>query len=235
MNAPAVAQPAQPTIKLIAPIWHTVLFLIALGSLTAWSAYRHGLPQFGEPRRSTSYLVTIVMEWLLAGLAIWGARLGGVSFQELIGERWSRPIQFFRDLGIGIVFLIGSNVVIAALSVVLHVGRNADLTKMLPHSRQEGMLWILVSLSAGICEEITMRGYLQKQFGGLMQNTSAAIFAQGILFGLAHAYQGYKHMITIAVLGCMLGWLARRQQSLKPGMLAHFMQDAIGGFLSGSH
>jgi membrane protease YdiL (CAAX protease family) len=40
-------------------------------------------------------------------------------------------------------------------------------------------------------------------------------------------------MFTIVVLGCMLGWLAQWRQSLRPGMLSHFLQDAIGGIILG--
>jgi hypothetical protein len=40
-------------------------------------------------------------------------------------------------------------------------------------------------------------------------------------------------MFTIAVLGCMLGWLAQWQKSLRPGMWSHFLQDAAGGLFHG--
>jgi membrane protease YdiL (CAAX protease family) len=42
-------------------------------------------------------------------------------------------------------------------------------------------------------------------------------------------------MLIIAVLGCMMGWLAQWRQSLRPGMLSHFLQDAIGGIIQGRH
>jgi membrane protease YdiL (CAAX protease family) len=234
MNAPAVAQPAPSPPRLIAPLWHTLLFLLALAGLAAWSAHRHGLPAFGGSR-ATSYVVTIACEWLLLGLAVWGIRLGGVTLRSLIGGRWSRPTLFLRDLGIGIAFLIGSNIVLAALSAVLRPGPNANVSRMLPQSRTEITLWIFLSLSAGICEEFTTRGYLQKQLSGFLKNATAGLFAQGIIFGAAHAYQGPKQMFTIAVLGCMLGWLAQWQQSLRPGMLSHFLQDVIGGLAHGGH
>jgi hypothetical protein len=106
---------------------------------------------------------------------------------------------------------------------------------MLPHSGIEIALWMLLSLSAGICEEFVTRGYLQKQLSGLLKNTTAGLVAQGIIFGAAHAYQGLKRMLIIAVLGCMMGWLAQWRQSLRPGMLSHFLQDAIGGIIQGRH
>src|SRR5512140_1566658 len=108
MIAPAVAQPAPSSPKLIAPLWHTALFLLALGWLAAWAAYRQGLAAFGSSR-AVSYLFTIAWEWLLFALAAWGIRLGGGSIESVIGERWSTAKQFGRDLGIGVLFLVGSN------------------------------------------------------------------------------------------------------------------------------
>lgn len=236
MNAPVIAQPApSPQARLIAPLWHTLLFLAALAALAVWSAHRHGLPQIGEGNRSVSYLVTILFEWLLAALAVWGAHLGGVGIRELIGGRWSSAKQFFRDLGISVAFLIGSNALLIALSAVLRIGPNPDIARMLPHNRTEMLVWVFVALSAGICEELTIRGYLQKQLKGLFKNATAAIFAQGIIFGLGHAYQGAKLAFTIVILGCMLGWLAEWQKNLRPGILAHFLQDLVGGLAGGGH
>jgi uncharacterized protein len=235
MNAVAIPQPAPAQPKLIAPVWHTLLFLLTLAGLAVWSAHRHGLPQFAGSTRAASYLITIVCEWLLAGIAVWGARMGGVSVRTLIGGRWSKPTLFLRDLGLALLFLISSNIILVLLSAVLRPGPNANISRMFPHGTAEILLWIFLSLSAGICEELTTRGYLQKQLSGILKNGTAGLFAQGIIFGLAHAYQGPKRMLTIAVLGCMLGWLAQRQQSLRPGMISHFLQDVFGGLMQGGH
>lgn len=234
MNAPAVAQPAPSSPKLIAPLWHTALFLLALGGLGAWSAYRQGLAAFGSSR-AVSYLFTIAWEWLLFALAAWGIRLGDGSIQDVIGERWSTAKQFGRDLGIGVLFLLGSNILLAGLQAILRPGPNANIGRLLPRSRIEIILWIFLSLSAGICEEFTFRGYLQKQLHGSLKSATAAVVIQGIIFGAAHAYQGMKLVLTIVVLGSLIGWLAQWRKNTKPGMISHFLQDAIGGIVLGRH
>jgi hypothetical protein len=233
MNAPAIAQPQPTAPKLVAPIWHTAIFLAALAGLAVWSARQHGL--LAGQSRAASYVVTIACEWLLFALAAWGIRMSGISISSVIGGRWSTPKLFLRDLGIGALFLLGSNTALAALSAVLHPGPNANIARMLPRSRIEIVLWVLVSLSAGICEEFVTRGYLQKQLSGMLKNATAGLMVQGIIFGAAHAYQGPRRMLIIALLGCMLGWLAQWRQSLRPGMLSHFLQDAMGGIFLGRH
>jgi membrane protease YdiL (CAAX protease family) len=234
MNAPAVAQPTPSSPQLIAPLWHTGLFLLALGALATWGTHRHGLPAFGASR-AAGYVMMIVFEWLLFALAAWGMWLGGISIKCAIGGRWAGPVDFLRDLGIGITFLLGSNVILIGLSAVLRPGPNANVSRILPHSGTEITLWIFLSFSAGICEEFTNRGYLQKQLSGLLKNVSAGVVAQGVIFGAAHAYQGPKQMFTIAILGCMLGWMAHWRKSLRPGIISHFLQDVVGGLSHFAH
>jgi membrane protease YdiL (CAAX protease family) len=234
MNAPAVAQPTPSSPQLIAPLWHTGLFLLALGALATWGAHRHGLPAFGASR-AAGYVITMGWEWLLFALAACGIRLSGGTIQSVIGGSWSTAKQFRRDLGIAVLFLVGSNIVLAGLQALLRPGLNANIGRMLPRSATEITLWIFLSLSAGICEEFTMRGYLQKQLSGLLKNATAGLVAQGVIFGAAHAYQGPKLMLTIVVLGSLMGWLAQWRKSLRPGMLSHFLQDAIGGIVLGRH
>lgn len=234
MNAPAAAHPAPSSPKLIAPLWHTALFLLALGGIAAWGAHRQGLPSFGSSR-AVSYLFTIAWEWLLFALAAWGIRLGGGSIESVIGKRWSTAKQFGRDLGIGVLFLVGSNVLLAGLQALLRPGPNANIGRLLPRSATEITLWIFLSLSAGICEEFTFRGYLQQQLNGWLKSATAAVVIQGIIFGAAHAYQGLKLVLTIVVLGTLIGWLAQWRKSTKPGMISHFLQDAIGGIVLARH
>src|SRR5215470_4652816 len=113
MDVSTIAQPAPSSARPIAPLWHTALFLLALGGLAGLSAYRHGLPSFGESR-TKSYLITIAFEWLLAAFAWWGIRLGGTPVRSVIGDKWSSPKLFLRDLGIAAAFLIASNVILGA-------------------------------------------------------------------------------------------------------------------------
>jgi membrane protease YdiL (CAAX protease family) len=234
MNAPAIAQPAPPSPKPIAPIWHTALFLLAVAGIATWGAHRQGLPAFGSSR-ATGYLFTIGWEWLLFALAAWGIRLGRGSIQSVIGASWSTAKVFRRDLGIGVLFLIGSNILLAGLQAILRPGPNANIGRLLPRSPTEVTLWVFLSLSAGICEEFIFRGYLQKQLNGWLKNTTAAVLIQGIIFGAAHAYQGLKLVLTIVVLGTLMGWLAQWRNSTRPGMISHFLQDAIGGIVLGRH
>jgi membrane protease YdiL (CAAX protease family) len=70
-----------------------------------------------------------------------------------------------------------------------------------------------------------------RQFGAWTGSVAAGLILQGIVFGLAHGFYG-KTMLAIMVHGCLLGLLARWRKSLLPGMLAHGVQDSLGGIVA---
>ena len=103
------------------------------------------------------------------------------------------------------------------------------LGRMGPHSGIELYLWILVSLTAGISEEIVYRGYLQRQFAFWTKNVFVAMCLSAALFGTGHLYQGGKRAILMGVFGLLFGYLAQQKKSLRPGILAHCWQDSLAG------
>lgn len=74
---------------------------------------------------------------------------------------------------------------------------------------------ILISLSAGIAEELLFRGVLQVQFG---------IVASSILFGLVH-FISPLYMIIAAAMGFYLGSVFSLYDNLMIPALIHFLYD----------
>ena len=90
---------------------------------------------------------------------------------------------------------------------------------------------MVVSLVAGICEEAVYRGYLQRQFSALCRNVPAGIVLSAATFGAAHLYQGIARASVIAASGVLFGWFAYWRKSVRPGMVAHTLQDAVAPLL----
>ena len=55
-----------------------------------------------------------------------------------------------------------------------------------PGHAMESAVWIGVAITAGFCEELVYRGYLQLQFWSLMKNPWSAVALKAIVFGSAH-------------------------------------------------
>jgi hypothetical protein len=142
MSAPAVAITSAR--RTIAPVWHTLLYLVALGCFSAFGSRIAGLARFGLPPRMWSYAFIIASEWLLLAVVVWGLRVGRTSIISVVGERWSSARTFFRDLGLAIVFMVSSNVVLAVVTQLLHATQSARVLRLLPTTRGEMAVWVIV-------------------------------------------------------------------------------------------
>jgi membrane protease YdiL (CAAX protease family) len=100
---------------------------------------------------------------------------------------------------------------------------------LLPQNQLEIFLWILTSITAGICEEIIFRGYFQRQFSAWTGNVSAGVLLSAAAFGAGHIYQGWRSAIIILVYGLLFGILAEFRKSLRPGMMTHAWHDGFAG------
>lgn len=229
-GAPAAASPAP-----VAPAWHTALFLVVIVGFAALSARTQG-QVIAHRGRVTVYLLTLAWEYLLVGFILWGARKQGVTLRDIVGGRWKSPESLLIDVAIAFAFWIVAAGALAALSFALGLASPSQVAEakkqlgaLLPQGGLELALWLVLSATAGFCEEIMFRGYLQRQFRAATRSTAAAVVLQAVVFGIAHAYQGGRRIVLIAVYGAMFGMLAAWRKSLRPGMIGHAMQDSFSG------
>jgi uncharacterized protein len=101
---------------------------------------------------------------------------------------------------------------------------------MLPVSAKERQYWILLSLSAGVCEELLYRGFLMHYLSGLLAGGVAlgvlgAWLVSSMLFGLAHVYQGVAGIIRSALTGLLLGLVMILTGQLILPILLHALFD----------
>ena len=212
----------------VAPGWHTAVLLLIILSVSGLSAYRHSLSPIGFSHgKSLGYLSVILMQWLTLAFIWFGIRQRGLSLRDLISGSWPRWTSVLRDIALAVGFIIVSAIVLATVSHLLHAGNRDVVSRLLPHAPTEAALYLLLCATAGVCEEIIFRGYLQKQFSALTHSVSAGLILQAVVFGAAHGYQGPRLMVVITVFGCLFGLLAQWRQSLRPGMIGHFLQDAL--------
>jgi uncharacterized protein len=231
-DSAAPAQNASSTAsRPIAGAAHTIGLL---AFLAAWSYFgrewtNHMRAQ-AAPNHMLLYLPTLAMEWSVFGYIVWGVRKRGISLRELVGPRWSKGKQNLVDLGIAACFELAALVVLGGVAHLLHTESNSkSLMFMMPANAVELIVWLMLSLTAGICEETIFRGYFQRQFIGWTGSTVFGIVISAAMFGGCHIYQGWKQTIVIGVFGAMFGALAVMRRSLKPGMMAHSFQDSAAG------
>jgi membrane protease YdiL (CAAX protease family) len=180
-----------------------------------------------HPHKIRLYVATIIWEWLLMAYVLVGVRRHHTSVEEMTGARWKNAKEFFRDIGIALGFWVTASIVLGLLGHLLHLRSN--LRYLAPENRSQIMLWIALSLTAGICEETIFRGYLQKQFIIWTGSETAGLLLSAATSGAGHAYQGAKATVLLGVYGLLFGLLALERNSLRPGMITHAFHDTVAG------
>jgi uncharacterized protein len=234
----------QPSRRPLAPLWHTALLLsLVLGiswievltqHLTGDTALRGHM---ARPSHLVGYLITLAWEWLLLAFVWWGLRMRGTPLRQLFGLRRTGPTELWMDIAIALGFWFGSLIVLSVAASLLRFAHlhpenvRGIVSKLAPASLTELALWTALSISAGICEELIFRGYLQRQFTVLTRSAILGITIAAILFGAAHLYEGVSGALLIMLYGALFGILAHMRRSLRPGIFAHAWHDALSGFV----
>jgi uncharacterized protein len=221
----------------VAPYWHSAIFLlIIVGSVRLGYLAQHR-PSTGAGLASQHagviklYIGAAVADWLLFWFCWWGVSLKKVSLRELFQPRWNSWRAFAIDLAVTVPFWFIWEAAARLVHRLLGPSQAKTVDILLPQTVVEIIAWIGVSITAGIAEEAVFRGYAQRQLLGLSKSVVVAVIGQGMIFGCAHAYQGWKNVVVISVLGVLYGAFAVWRRSLLPGMVAHAWTDVYEGWL----
>ena len=221
----------------IAAPWHTLSVLAILAGHSIYGARVAPSSNAPSPAPSgtggsqvMSYIFMIGSEILLATWIGAGVQWKGGRIRDLIGGRGSNWRQVLRDFAIALPFWVIWETTARLVYALLYPHSSPSNGYHVPAGPAEIILWLLVSLSAGFCEELVFRGYLQRQFHAATGNLVFAVALQAIVFGLVHTYQGWKPVLVITVLGALYGTLVALRRDLRSSMIAHAWSDIYGGY-----
>ena len=131
------------------------------------------------------------------------------------------------DLAVGLILWVASFILVLVLAQLFQYfgTREVDfLSENLP-------LWfrslqaVLIAVTAGVTEEIVVRGYAQTRLEQLRASTAAILLLPTVLWAALHVYQGLGAALTIFGLGLMYAWYFQRTRRLWPLILAHVLFD----------
>jgi len=235
--ATAVLPELESAPRAVAPWWHTALLVAFFILMAAGGAsLQHGARGRANlveqrPDMAVLYLSLIAGEWALVYYVWRGLRRRGVGVLALVGGRWARPRDVLRDVSLACGIWVVWKGVLFLLEHTLGTDHAASISPLTPRGASEAALWVILSISAGIAEELVFRGYLQRQLTAFTGRIPLAVVAQAAVFGIAHGYQGVHSCLAIAAYGLLFTLVALWRNSLRPGMMAHAWTDIAGGLL----
>jgi membrane protease YdiL (CAAX protease family) len=213
-----------------------ILLLLAVAfPLLGIRDYRRLLRQSSEgvaDARIKFYNDYLVWQWpLTIGLLAWwlwsGKSLASLGLVP-VADGWQ-----WVAIGVGVVAILAQVIYLATLS------RNPDalakirkqmggLSNLAPQTPTENRLFGMVSISAGVCEEILYRGLLLAVLMSLV-GTWPAIVISSLIFGLGHAYQGISGIAKTGLVGFVLALFTVATGSLFVAIVLHAVIDLTSG------
>jgi uncharacterized protein len=131
------------------------------------------------------------------------------------------------DLGMGAVLWVASFIVVLVLAQLFQYFGQREVDFLPP-----GLpLWfralqaVLIAVTAGVTEEIVVRGYAQTRLEQLRAPAAVILLVPTALWAVLHVYQGLGAALTIFGLGLMYAWYFQRTRRLWPLILAHILFD----------
>ena len=211
--------------------WSHTLGLILFLLLSATLAHQRVSEANPTGSPLLRYVSTVTLEWLLLGSVIAGIYHRRTFFLNAFVHR---ERSWAESLGLGAAVYCTGFLTIAIIGGALYFTplfhrHNEDvILAMLPHTVLQFLIWFLVSLTAGICEEVIFRGYLQQQLTAWTKRPIVSIVAVGALFGCLHVYEGLGAIVPLAALGILFGFVVRRLKGdLRAVIVAHTLQDFL--------
>jgi membrane protease YdiL (CAAX protease family) len=211
------------------------LALIAIGLLldrfVLWPAFLRRSQ--ADPGRARTWLwsVSMSMLWTLtaAGAVVW---LIEARAWSSLGFNASHGWRLWGAIGLllAVAVTYGRTVLKIARSKRIKLA-NPQAEQYSPHTRSELGWWMALSLTAGFCEEFIFRGYLIWAFQPMFGRWGAAALSL-VVFTAAHAYQGVKGILGVAIVGSLLTLVVLISGSLLPAMALHALVDIGEGLVA---
>lgn len=206
-----------------------LVIVFPFGGLWAYRRFLARVAAGDESALVTEYRLTLV--WL-AGLLV-ATLVAWFAAERDMAALGFAPLRITDDNGwvLGIAggaaagLLIRPILALANRRVATALARQFEkLAPFLPKTNRQLAWGLLVSIAAGIAEEVAYRGYLQPYFATWLPEWGA-IAAASVLFGFAHLYQGWSGVLLTTFLGVGLGAIYAATGSLLLPILLHAAID----------
>lgn len=227
---------------MLAPADIAVVLLLMVGwplyeYFVDWPRFRRELNLDARRARLKGYRLTLVIQWVVSALAVFVWLRADRSWEE-IGLRPVDGWRLWATAGAALLFAILIVVQVARFArshedrAKARASRSIQaLEKILPHDTREVAWFLLLAVTAGICEEFLFRGYLIAALSVWIGWWPAAAVAV-IPFGVLHGYQGWRGVIQTTIVGILMTAVVAVTHSLVPAMILHVLIDIQGGLVT---
>lgn len=218
-------------------IWIFTIILCGVFPIAGYMLFRNlknPAKQNRKSRKLRTYISIMGLEWAFVAALIWISHRHSLSPEEL-GEKLVN-VKFTAII---------TTILLAVFAVMVYFNirqlrqmkpekLETELSKLkmfLPGNKAEFFIFFLIAITAGICEELLYRGWLQNLFIYTTGYVWIGLISGAVIFGIGHVYQGKMGMIQTGIIGLIFGAVFIFTGSLIAGQILHTAIDAVNGIV----
>lgn len=194
----------------------------------------------GSVQKIAYYKILCAWMWIASSVAVASVGFRNASTiaptQDeavwLIGHAWVRfVVEAVIALFFALMFMPYATVTWRRLKKRPRTYRSAAALKsfeyFFPATRTERRGWVLVCITAGVCEETLFRGFMLQYLHVLpwTLNLTLALVISSVIFGLNHLYEGIHGVVGSAFAGFLFGLLFLLGGNLLLPIVVHALVD----------
>jgi membrane protease YdiL (CAAX protease family) len=177
------------------------------------------------PEKSSVLLRALIVQTMLFVISYIVARAHGMAI-------WSWPGLHFENLTIGAGALV---LLLAAGSLSWHLRTPEErralwMRHLLPVTSSQWVLWLLLSVAAGIAEEAAYRGVLVVILSSVTASFVLAAILSALAFAIVHYPQGAKSVGWVFIIGLVMQAVVAATGTLYVAMGVHALYDVTAAF-----
>jgi uncharacterized protein len=217
--------------------WDFWLIFLVLGVLIPWRGRVRLRRLLAQPAVSTKeklvlYASTIAFQWILTSLVAWRAFARGLTAGDL---------GFIPSQSTGLFLFSLAGAALLGAFQWMNLRRIGQMTgaipdfmrqlaeRILPKNRIELSPYLVLAVTAGVCEEFLYRGFVMAALGRVGVVSWAIVIISAALFGFAHTYQGRSGVLGTTIMGFVFGVGRLALRSLVPVAIWHCVVDVVAG------
>lgn len=209
-----------------------LIVLITVPLLSWWSARKHGADVVEQlcGHRIQFYALSALTQWALTGLSLLVIWHDGQTVADIGFHPWR---SWIATVSLGLRLMVALGMIMAAILWMQRKRRWSEthiLMAILPETKVEKGAFVALAATAGFCEEMLYRGFVITRLIQATDHPPSAVILAVIIFSLGHGYQGLIGLLRAGTLGAVLAATFVLTGSMVPGMISHFLFDALAGF-----
>lgn len=202
-----------------------LVLVCAVLPILAWASKRK-IDQGVVIPRLPLYFEGLILQTLLLAISAGVAGLAGITLFARTGIAFADVLLVFAILALALTAMM------TGWRVAKPEARRR-VSILIPVTRAERRLFIVLSLAAGVSEEVAFRGVLP----AILERTTGSLWIAFLIsataFALAHLLQGWTSAMFVGIFGLVLHLLVWTTGTLWTAIAVHVLYDVVAGLTLG--